>query len=211
MIDSFTIVPEGEFRRAAALVAQHAAADAGVLAMQAGRDAVFFFCGDELVRRALRVQVAAQSAPPPTIFEPELASLRVCEAAAVLHVDARGYEGSVEHLYQHLLWIFDKLAPCTVYDDETGADLTLSATRLPSSLLFSNDAPDSPRAEPADGAARVPISDLRDLRPVPSSGPPRAQSTLPPPPRSSARPPHPGDASLAGLVDVPMPGVRSRR
>jgi hypothetical protein len=173
MIDLFTIVPGGEFDTAVRRLEERLAADPGVFATRSGADTIFFLCGEEFVRRALRTQGRTDNS--------QLASVTVCASAGVLSVSTLGYEGSVAHLHEVLTWILSELGPCRVYDDASGDDISAVATRFPSTLLFPS--------EDAEEAPRAPESDVRRLRPK--------------------EPEH--EEALSGMIDIPMPGVNSRR
>jgi hypothetical protein len=175
MIDSFTLVPAGDFRAALARLERRAGADPAMHVARVGAETYFYCCGDELVRRALRAHGG----------EAELAYVRASESAGILHVTTIGYEASVVHLHELLVWILAELGPCTVYDDASGEDISAHAARFPSSLLFDDVEEPEVRTH----------SDVREL--------------APPPPTTRRQPPK--DDDLAGLVDIPIPGVRARR
>jgi hypothetical protein len=185
MIDSFTIIPSGDFSRAEALIKEHAKSGATIMMTKRNGDDVLVFCGDEAARRALTLERAKriqQLGDAAGDVEWELASLRICAEDGVVHVDTLGYEGSAEGLKTFVVWLLAEFAPCTVYEDQTGDDISHFAQRRPSRLFV------DVRGEETEAFPRREVF----------SGP-------------KLEPAKPAFEPLSEVRFVPMPGVRTRR
>ncbi len=169
MFDSFVIVPPGDFRQVADRIVAAAADDPAVFRVRRGKDTLFFFGGEGLPLPDLW----ADELETTRRIEMVLTSLRISEISRVIHVRTLGYEASAEHLQRFLVWLLVAFSPCTVFDDESGEDLTEMAARYPSRLVFPNDEAEATKARSraARGAAAV----------APASPPPFALPSLPMP------------------------------
>lgn len=118
MSHSFTVVPKGNFWDISKRILRAAELDRAIRIVPQGPDTALFFCD------APRVASESQDGQG-------LACVRLLTGSYVIHVDLEGYEGSVSHLERWYARSRPIFSPCTVYDDETGLDLTWDIERLP--------------------------------------------------------------------------------
>ena len=112
MNGSFTIVPTGDFALIGnAIVAR--ARRTGPNVIVHGESVQIYFAGATTVARTRKTH--------------GLACLRIVTTSGVIQIEPEGYEGSLPQLLGFVRWILDAFAPCRVYDDETGEDLTARA------------------------------------------------------------------------------------
>ena len=125
----FTLIPTNLLEASAELLAR-AARDPAVV-VEVERDTVLYFAGTEAVA-------------PYAIGGACLGCLRI-DGSGVFHVDAEGYEGSIEHLAVYLRWLLSQHA-CRVIDDDTGRELTNEAITALDALLELRKTPASSRS-----------------------------------------------------------------
>lgn len=121
MTRSFTICP-GDFGAAARLIERTASHDPAIFVRKEGSDTCIYFGGDVDV---LRAAVGGRG----------IACMRILPGPSVIHVDAEGYEASVQQLRRFFAGLVLAIKPFSLYDDESGDDLTWNAQRFPSRLF----------------------------------------------------------------------------